>query len=141
METRTAPMIVAQRLMRATNAHDLDAMVTCFSSDYRSEFPNHPDRAFTGTEQVRRNWSSIFVGVPDIVATIQHSVIDGDTVWAEMEMRGTRPDGLPHLVRGPIIWGVAGDRIAWARLYLEPVDEHGAGSDAAVHAMVTGGVS
>src|SRR3954447_19728402 len=30
------------RLVAATNAHDLDALVDCFTPDYRNEAPAHP---------------------------------------------------------------------------------------------------
>ena len=46
---------VFERLHNAQNRHDLDAFLACFDSDYRSEQPVHPDRAFTGSEQVRGN--------------------------------------------------------------------------------------
>ena len=59
---------VFERLQDAQNSHDLDAFVACFDSDYRSEQPVHPDRAFTGSEQVRRNWAAVFDGVPDLRA-------------------------------------------------------------------------
>ena len=36
------------RVLAAMNAHDIDAFVACFATDYRSEQPAHPDRAFSG---------------------------------------------------------------------------------------------
>ena len=49
---------------------DLDAFLACFQDDYESEQPAHPDRAFRGREQVRRNWSAVFDGVPDFRAEL-----------------------------------------------------------------------
>lgn len=141
METHSASMTVIERLEQATNAHDLDEMAACFAPDFRSEFPNHPDRSFIGPAQMRRNWAAIFTAVPDIVATIRHATADGDTVWTEWEMGGTRHDGSAHLMRGAIIFGVDGERIRWARLYLEPVVDHDGDSDAAVRQMLRGGVA
>lgn len=60
---------VLERLLDATNAHDLDALTDCFAVDYANETPAHPDRSFTVREQVRRNWTQIFTGVPDLKAT------------------------------------------------------------------------
>jgi hypothetical protein len=40
-------------LQRATDARDLEALVACFAPDYRNETPAHPERGFTGREQVR----------------------------------------------------------------------------------------
>ena len=60
----------------------------------------------------------------------------GDTVWTEWEMRGTRPDGAQHLMRGVSIFEVADDVFASVRFYLEPVEQGGAGVDAAVRSVL-----
>ena len=46
-----------ERLCRATNDHNLEAIVGCFAVEFRNETPTHPQRSFTGREQVRRNWA------------------------------------------------------------------------------------
>jgi ketosteroid isomerase-like protein len=127
---------VVDRLSRAVDEHDLDALVECFAPDYRNETPAHPGRGFDGRDQVRANWERIFAGVPDITAEILRRSIEGDVVWSEWEMRGTRRDGQPHLMRGVVIFGVIGDRAGWARFYLEPVDAGDGGVDAAVGRIV-----
>ena len=121
-----------QRLQDAVDNRDLDALVGCFEPDYRNETPAHPARAFVGRDQVRANWELIFDGVPDISAEVLRTAVEGDVVWSEWQMRGTRPDGLPHLMRGVIIFGTRNDRAAWARFYLEPVDPAEVGADAAI---------
>ena len=63
------PPPVLQRLMDAVNGHDLDALAACFTPDFLSETPAHPDRAFQGRDQVRHNWAAIFRAVPDIQIT------------------------------------------------------------------------
>jgi hypothetical protein len=118
----TEPATVVERLRRATDDHDIEALVACFAETYRNETPAHPDRSFVGREQVRTNWERIFAGVPDIRASVVRSVVDGATVWSEWEMSGTRRDGEPQLMRGVIIFGVDGAEFSWARFYLEPVD-------------------
>jgi hypothetical protein len=45
---------------------------------------------------------------------------------------GTQTDGERLDVAGVIVFGVRDDVIAWARLYVEPVEEAGAGIDVAV---------
>jgi hypothetical protein len=100
-------------------------------SDYVNETPAHPARGFRGQSQVRKNWEQIFAAVPDIEATVRWAA-DGDTVWSEWEMRGTRRDGAPHLMRGAVIFGIEEGRARWARFYLEPVGEGGGGIDEAV---------
>src|SRR3954454_10901910 len=117
------------RLQGAVNDHDLDALVACFAADYRNETPAHPARGFVGREQVRRNWTSILAAVPDVTATVLRVAVDGDTVWTEQEHRGTRPDGDVHLMRGVVVFGVTDGAIAWARFYLEPVQEGGSPVD------------
>jgi ketosteroid isomerase-like protein len=124
------------RLARATNEHDLDALADCFAADYRNETPVHPARGFQGRAQVRRNWEQIFAFVPDITAEVVRSAVDGDTVWSEWEMRGTRRDGSAHRMRGVILFGVLDGRATWARFYLEPVDEDVSGVDEAVRQAV-----
>jgi ketosteroid isomerase-like protein len=109
------------RLCAAANAHDLDAIVTCFAPDYRNDTPVHPERSFSGREQVRRNWAMILSLVPDVTTEVKAYAVDGSTVWSEWEHRGTRPDGNAHVMRGVIIFGVKDGLAAWARFYLEPV--------------------
>jgi ketosteroid isomerase-like protein len=112
---------VLQRLLDATNAHDLDSLTDCFAIDYANETPAHPDRSFTGREQVRRNWTQIFGGVPDLEATLIRWAADGETLWAEWRHRGTRRDGTQHELAGVTVIDVRDDRIQRASFYLEPV--------------------
>jgi ketosteroid isomerase-like protein len=114
---------VLERLQQALNSHNLEALVACFAPDYQSAQPVHPDRAFQGAEQVRKNWSNIFQDVPDIHAERLRSVVDGNTVWAEWHWSGTKRDGASFAMRGVTIIGVQADQIMWGRLYMEPVQE------------------
>src|SRR4051794_35515097 len=139
-----APQRVIERLRVATNTHDLDALVDCFSEEYRNETPAHPARGFAGRSQVRANWSQIFAAVPDITAEITDSVIDGDVVWSEWEMRGNRRDGVVHAMRGVIIFRTADETITSARFYLEPVDsgtDDVDNADEAVRRIITSGAT
>jgi ketosteroid isomerase-like protein len=130
------PGAIVERLSRAVNAHDLDALASCFAVDYHNETPAHPARGFEGRPQVRRNWEQIFGAVPDITAEVRW-IADEGTVWSEWEMRGTRRDGSPHLMRGVVIFGVDGDEATWARFYLEPVQEGGDNADEAIRRAIT----
>jgi ketosteroid isomerase-like protein len=127
------------RLERASNAHDVDAVVACFAPDYRNDTPAHPERSFAGREQVRRNWEQILAAIPDLTATVLRSAINGGEVWSEWEHRGTRRDGSAHVMRGVIIFGVTGGLLAWARFYLEPVQAGADNVDAAVRRQVASG--
>jgi len=117
----------------------LPALVGCFAADYRNETPAHPERGFTGRDQVRRNWEQIFTFVPDITARIVRRACDGDVVWSEWEMTGTRRAGTAHQMAGVILFGVRDGSFSWARFYLEPVQTGGAGVDAAVRRHVRAG--
>jgi hypothetical protein len=129
---------VLRRLVDATNAHDVDAIVGCFAVDYRNETPAHPARSFVGNDQVRRNWTQILASVPDLSAALLDWAVSERTVWSEWEHRGTRPDGSEHRLRGVIVFTVGGDVITAARLFLEPVDHADLNVDAAVRAQVDG---
>ncbi len=124
-----------ERLCRATNSHDLEELVGCFALEYANETPAHPARGFRGPTQVRKNWAQIFAAVPDLTATVRW-IAGADTVWSEWEMRGTKRNGMPHLMRGVVIFGVEEGLARWARFYLEPVDEGGQGVDEAVRRVV-----
>jgi ketosteroid isomerase-like protein len=124
------------RLVAATNAHDLEALVGCFARDYRNITPAHPGRGFTGREQVRRNWEQIFASVPDLRADVVASTVDGSTVWTQWDMRGTRADGSAHRMAGVIIFDVTGDVAQAATFFLEPVDAGADSVDQAVRAQV-----
>ena len=103
---------VLAQLERAVNARDVNAVVACFAPDYRNDAPAHPERSFTGREQVRRNWEQIFAAIPDLTARVLRSAVNGDDIWSEWEHRGTRRDGSAHLMRGVVIFGVAGGLLA-----------------------------
>jgi ketosteroid isomerase-like protein len=127
--------MVAERLLAAMNARDIEAFVDCFAERYESEQPAHPDRAFVGREQVRENWSAIFSGVPDFSAALVSASSEGDTEWSEWRWRGTQADGTKLDMAGVIVAGVSGEALTWARLYVEPVEQEGAGIEAAVREM------
>jgi ketosteroid isomerase-like protein len=132
----SGPLATIERLVLATNQHDIEALVACFAEDYENETPAHPARGFRGPAQVRRNWEQIFAFVPDIKAQVVRSTADGETVWTEWEMQGTRGDGNAHHMYGPIVFGVRDGVIKWARFYLEPVDASDLTVDEAIRQQV-----
>ena len=127
------------RLLKATNDHDVDGVVACFSDDYVNATPCHPARSFTGRDQVRRNWTTIFQAVPDLVAEVGEYVEDGDRIWSEWELRGTRRDGAPHLMRGVLVFTLRNSLAAHLRFFLEPVDDAPVDADLAVTRLTGGG--
>ena len=133
-----SPADVVRSLHRATVNHDLDGIVAHFSADYTLDDPIHPHRSFRGVDQVRRNWSAILAGMPDLVLDERRLVADGATVWTEIALRGHRPDGLEQVLRGVMIFRVAGDVIESGTFYLAPVVPDGLDADAAVRAVASG---
>ena len=128
---------VVDRLRAAVDDHDLDALTACFAPDYVNTTPVHPTRGFRGAGQVRHNWEQLFSGIPDISAEVTDRAVDGSTIWTEWEMRGTRRDGQPHLMRGVIVFEVRDELIFGARFYLEPVEARTGDVVDAIERLVT----
>ncbi len=135
---KSSQIVVVERLQRAQNARDLEAFLACIAPDYQSEQPLHPDRGFQGPDQVRKNWSTIFHDIPDFHSELIRSAVEGDIAWAEWHWLGTRRDGTRVDLRGVTIFGIQSDQIKWGRLYMEPVQEAGAGIDTAVKTITQG---
>ena len=127
--------VVLERLHRAQSQHDLESFVACFAPDYQSEQPIHPDRAFRGREQVRKNWSTVFSEMPDFQSELLRTTTEDDIAWAEWHWYGTLADGERFDWWGVTIFGVQDNQIRWGRLYMEPVQAPDAGIDAAVKSM------
>ena len=90
---------VLQRMSDAINAHDVDALVSCFTNDYQGEQPLHSESGFIGIAQVRENWTSLFAQVPDLHATLVAATIHGDLAWAEWHWQGIAKQTLRYRAR------------------------------------------
>jgi hypothetical protein len=75
---------------------------------------------------VEANWSAMFAGVPDLTVDLLADATDGDTAWSEWDWHGTHTDGTPFHMRGVTVMGLRDGMVAWARLYMEPVESGGA---------------
>jgi ketosteroid isomerase-like protein len=75
--TDSGPAAMVERLRLASNDHDIEAVAGCFAADYRNETPVHPQRGFTGRDQVRRNWEQIFAAIPDLTVKVLRCAVDG----------------------------------------------------------------
>jgi hypothetical protein len=95
----------------------------------------HPSRGFGGSAQVLENWTSVFVGVPDFHAELVAAAVQDDIAWTEMHWSGTHVDGTAFEMRGVTIVRVIDNAIAWARLYMEPVELAGTGIRNAVQEL------
>jgi len=127
-----------ERLHNAMNQHDLEAFLACFDPNYRSEQPAHPTRGFGGRDQVEKNWSALFEGIPDFHAELLATASDGDTLWSEWHWTGSRANEAPLDMRGVTLFEIQDDRIVSARLYMEEVEERGAAIDETVRRLAEG---
>ena len=112
---------VLTKMEAAINAHDIDAFVNCFTNDFVSEQPVHPERNFIGAEQVRKNWAALFAQVPDLQAKLVTHTIADNLGWSEWHWQGNHTNGTELDMRGVVVVGLRENTIEWARLYMEPV--------------------
>jgi ketosteroid isomerase-like protein len=124
-----------RRFHGAMNDHDVEAVVSCGADDYLSEQPAHADRNFMGTEQVRKNWTELFRGVPDFKSDLLSYAVAGEIAWTEWRWHGARIDGGVFDMRGVIIFLVRQGRFSRGCLYMEPVTAAGAGIDSFVNSL------
>jgi hypothetical protein len=113
---------VIDRLAKAINKHDIEALTACFAPTFANNWPAHPARSFTGADQVRRNWEAIFHAHPTVKAKIIRRVRSGDETWAEWEFISEIHDGAQFWQRGVIVVASNEDRIVTATFYMEPVE-------------------
>lgn len=121
----TSTTTVIDRLVEAINAHDLDAIETCFAPGYSVTTPAHPARSFTGRENVRRNWEGILAAHPTVHARAESRVHSGDEIWAEWEYTSDVGEHGQFWFRGVAITVISQGVIESARFYMEPVDTEG----------------
>lgn len=133
----TDPRVVAERWVQALTAHDLEAAVACFASDYHDEAPARRGEFIQGNQKVRENFAALFRDIPDLRADLLRSVVDGDTVWMEWRMHGARRDGARFEFAGVNLFGVRDEQFVWGRIYTELVRDAG-GIDAQIERMTKG---
>lgn len=119
----TPPLIEQMRV--ALDAHDLDAFVEFFHDDYVGERPLYPGTPPSSKADVRGNWAEVLRDVPDLRVEAPAAIEDGNTIWAEWRAYGTARSGAMLEIRGVIIFGIRDGRVAWSRMYLEPVEQEG----------------
>ena len=77
---------------------------------------------------MRANWTGVFAGVPDFQAALLASATTDDGAeFGEWRWEGTHADGSPFAMRGVTVMGLEGGHLAWGRLYMEPIEQDGAG--------------
>jgi ketosteroid isomerase-like protein len=129
---------VIERLWRAYNARDADALAACLHPDYESLHPQHPERNFRGREAARRSWAAIFAAIPDLRAELVHCSFSGGEVATAWRWCGAHVDGPAFHAEGVVVMGLCGDRIAWARFYTETRTAAGPDFDALLDEILSG---
>lgn len=112
-----------EQMRAALDAHDLDAFLEFFREDYVGERPRHPGSPVSSREDVRSNWAEVISDVPDLRVEVPAAVEDGDRIWSEWRAYGTSRTGARLELRGVIIFGLQDGKVAWSRMYLEPVEQ------------------
>jgi len=135
MDSTPTSSHVLDRLITATNTHDLDALVDCFAVDYELTDPVHPVRSFTGSAQVRKNWATLFAAMPDVHLDVGQQIATADGFWMECSQLGTRRDGVRLDGRMVFIAKVEDDRISSAHIYVAQVETDGPDIDAVFATM------
>lgn len=131
------PRAVALRWTRALTAHDLEGAAACFAPDYRDEAPARRGETVVGQAKVRENFAALLRDIPDLRADLLGAVADGDSVWMEWRLHGTRRDGTPVAFVGVNIFGVRAQQFVWGRIYTELMRDAG-GIDAQIARMTKG---
>ncbi len=138
IESRGRVLATIEQLRDAINAHDIEALVSCFDSEVCSEQPAHPARAFKGSHKIRQNWTMIFAGVPDIGAEIVRTTVSNRTAWVEWCWSGRRRDGETFNMRGVTVQEIDDGRISAVCLYMEPVEVAGKDNPTAIRKATRG---
>jgi predicted SnoaL-like aldol condensation-catalyzing enzyme len=115
-------------LVDAMNAHDAERMTACFTPDYRSEQPTHPNRQYVGWDTLASIWGDLFRAVPDLRGEVVAEVPDGPNVWVEWHWHGHYTEGSLFEMRGIARTELTDDGLVAAqRLYGELVEQDGPG--------------
>ena len=112
-----------EQMRAALDAHDLDAFLEFFREDYVGERPRHPGAKISSREDVRTNWAEVISDVPDLRVEVPAAVEDGNRIWSEWRAYGTARSGAMLELRGVIIFGIQDGRVAWSRMYMDPVEQ------------------
>jgi ketosteroid isomerase-like protein len=114
-----------ERLLDAFNAHDLDAVMSCFVDDCVLELPRGPDpwgRRFEGRDRVREGLAGRFAGIPDVHYGDGRHWVSGSRGCSEWLITGTTTEGKRIEVRGCDLFEFRGNRIARKDSYWKIVE-------------------
>ena len=81
---------LAQQVLDAINAHDVDALRERWADGVEERFP---DKTCRGKEELSAHFKGLFAALPDFHMEVVHTVEDGDTVFARWKLTGTHTGG------------------------------------------------
>lgn len=118
MKCKSPPPIL-EHLQRALNEHDVTALADCLQAGYVNTHPAHPERNTLGRETACQRWAVTFACVPNLRAELLRFAQSGSTLWTEWAFSNDSACGPVYRAGGVMIFGLQGDRIAWARTFTE----------------------
>ena len=77
---------LAQQVLDAINAHDLDALRGIWADDVEERFP---DKTCRGKEELSAHFKGLFAALPDFRMELVSAVEQGETVFARWKLTGT----------------------------------------------------
>jgi steroid delta-isomerase-like uncharacterized protein len=104
-----------EAFLDAFNAHDVDAIMACFTEDCVMDMPRGPapgGRRLVGKQAVREGVQSRFDGIPDVRYEDDRHFVCGDRAVSEWTIRGTQVSGESIEVRGCDLFELADGKIS-----------------------------
>jgi ketosteroid isomerase-like protein len=96
MGSQRASVEILKAVLEAFNAHDLDRIMTFFSSDCILEMPRGPDpwgSRYVGAAAVKDGLRSRFAGIPDVHYADDAHFVSGNMGVSQWTLRGTSIKG------------------------------------------------
>jgi ketosteroid isomerase-like protein len=114
-----------EAFLAAFNAHDVDAIMACFTDDCVLDMPRGPGpggRRLVGKQEVRTGIQSRLDGIPDVHYGDDRHWVCGDRGVSEWTLRGTQVSGEPIEVRGCDLFEFRDGKISRKDSYWKIVD-------------------
>jgi steroid delta-isomerase-like uncharacterized protein len=125
MTTTNAATPLLQTFLDAFNAHDVDAIMSCFTEDCVFDTPRGPapgGHRMVGKQQVRKGIQARFDGIPDIQYGDDRHWTCGDRGVSEWTIRGTQITGESIEVRGCDLFELTDGKISRKDSFWKIVD-------------------
>ncbi|MEA2377181.1 MAG: hypothetical protein QOI45_833 [Thermoleophilaceae bacterium] len=125
MTTTNTATPLLQTFLDAFNAHDVDAIMSCFTEDCVFDTPRGPapgGHRMVGKQQVRKGIQARFDGIPDIQYGDDRHWTCGDRGVSEWTIRGTQITGESIEVRGCDLFELTDGKISRKDSFWKIVD-------------------